>query len=200
MSSYLAFRYIERDDVEFFAGIKHRPIVRINPEEKVLVKDEHDTDTELQKVFNGLKGERLGLLLSGGMDSAVLASYMKGMDAYTFRFLGGEFQKDELQRAERFAAYNGMNLHYVDINWESVNEALPIVMKSKGAPVHSIEPQLYVAAMQAKKDGITRLIIGDGSDYVFGGMDKLLSRDWNYEVYKKALPFVSLRHRHLLRG
>ena len=191
MSSYLAFRYIERDDVEFFAGIKHRPIVRINPEEKVLVKDEHDTDTELQKVFNGLKGERLGLLLSGGMDSAVLASYMKGMDAYTFRFLGGEFQKDELQRAERFAAYNGMNLHYVDINWESVNEALPIVMKSKGAPVHSIEPQLYVAAMQAKKDGITRLIIGDGSDYVFGGMDKLLSRDWNYEDWKNRFIYLN---------
>lgn len=191
MSSYLAFRYIERDEAEFFDGVKHRPIVRIKSDEKVLVRDDKDTDREIQKVFDGLKGERLGLLLSGGMDSAVLASYMKGMDAYTFRFLGGEFQKDELARAERFAAYNGMTLHYVDINWEAVQEALPIVMNTKGAPVHSIEPQLYVAAMQAKRDGITRLIIGDGSDYVFGGMDKLLSRDWNYEDWKNRFIYLN---------
>lgn len=191
MSSYLAFRYIERDDMDFVEGITHRPIVRIAPDVKVLVKDEKDTDTEIQKVFDNLKCERLGLLLSGGMDSAVLASYMKGMDAYTFRFLGGEFQKDELHRAERFAAYNGITLHYVDINWDLVSAALPIVMKSKGAPVHSIEPQLYVAAMQAKKDGITRLIIGDGSDYVFGGMDKLLSRDWNYEDWKNRFIYLN---------
>lgn len=191
MSSYLAFRYIERDGAEFFEGMHHRPIVRIAADEKVLVHDEKDTDSEIQKVFDSLQGERLGLLLSGGMDSAILASYMKGMDAYTFRFLGGEYQKDELLRAERFAAYNHMTLHYVDINLESVNKALPIVMKSKGAPVHSIEPQLYVAAMQAKKDGITRLIIGDGSDYVFGGMDKLLSRDWNYEDWKNRFIYLN---------
>lgn len=191
MSSYLAFRYIERDDMDFFDGIKHRSIVRIPESEKVLVANSVDTDEAIQKVFNELKGERLGLLLSGGMDSATLASYMKGCDAYTFRFLGGEFQKEELQRAERFAAYNQMTLHYVDINWEEVQKVLPIVMRSKGAPVHSIEPQLYIAATQAKKDGITRLIIGDGSDYVFGGMDKLLSKDWKYEEWKNRFIYIN---------
>ena len=191
MSSYLAFRYIERDDVDFYDGIKHRPIVRIPDSEKVLVKNSDETDIAIQNVFDQLKGERLGLLLSGGMDSATLASYMKGCDAYTFRFLGGEFQKEELQRAERFAEYNHMTLHYVDINWEAVQKALPIVMQSKGAPVHSIEPQLYIAAKQAQKDGITRLIIGDGSDYVFGGMDKLLSKDWKYEEWKDRFIYVN---------
>ena len=191
MSSYLAFRYIERDDMDFYDGVTHRPIVRIPESEKVLVKDSVETDAAIQEVFNQLKGEKLGLLLSGGMDSATLASYMKGCDAYTFRFLGGEFQKEELQRAERFATYNQMTLHYVDINWEAVQKALPIVMKSKGAPVHSIEPQLYIAAKQAQEDGITRLIIGDGSDYVFGGMDKLLSKDWTYEEWKNRFIYLN---------
>ena len=197
MSSYLAFRYIERDDVDFYDRIKHRPIVRIPDSEKVLVKNSDETDIAIQNVFDQLKGERLGLLLSGGMDSATLASYMKGCDAYTFRFLGGEFQKEELQRAERFAEYNHMTLHYVDINWEAVQKALPIVMQSKGAPVHSIEPQLYIAAKQAQKDGITRLIIGDGSDYVFGGMDKLLSKDWKYEEWKNR--FIYLNPNNILK-
>ncbi len=191
MSSYLAFRYIEKADVEFYEGVKHRTNVYINPAEKVLVKDAQETDVAIQKVFDSLKGERLGLLLSGGMDSAILASYMHGCDAYTFRFLGGEFQKEELNRAEKFAAYYGLTLHYVDINWDSVLEALPHVIASKGAPVHSIEPQLYVAAQQAKRDGVSRLIIGDGSDYVFGGMDKLMSRDWNYSDWKERFTYLN---------
>ena len=191
MSSYLAFRYIEKADVEFYEGAKHRTNVYINPAEKVLVKDAQETDVAIQKVFDSLKGERLGLLLSGGMDSAILASYMHGSDAYTFRFLGGEFQKEELNRAEKFAAYYGLTLHYVDINWDSVLEALPHVIASKGAPVHSIETQLYVAAQQAKRDGVSRLIIGDGSDYVFGGMDKLMSRDWNYSDWKERFTYLN---------
>lgn len=190
MSSYLAFRYIEKEGMEFAEGLQHRTNVQINPAKIVKVKNAAETGAEIQEVFDSLKGERLGLLLSGGMDSAILASYMRGCDAYTFRFLGGEFQKDELQRAERFVAYNGMTLHYVDINWEAMVEALPFVMASKGAPVHSIEPQLYIAAKQAQADGITRIIIGDGADYVFGGMDKLLSRDWNYTDWKNRFFYL----------
>lgn len=190
MSSYLAFRYIEKEGMEFAEGLQHRTNVQINSAKIAKVRNAEETGAEIQRVFGSLKGERLGLLLSGGMDSAILASYMRGCDAYTFRFLGGEFQKDELQRAERFAAYNGMTLHYVDINWEAMVEALPYVMASKGAPVHSIEPQLYIAAKQAQADGITRIIIGDGADYVFGGMDKLLSRDWNYSDWKNRFSYL----------
>lgn len=190
MSSYLAFRYIEKEGVEFAEGIRHRENVRINPKKKVPVRNAKETGAEIQKVFDSLKGERLGLLLSGGMDSAILASYMRGCDAYTFRFLGGEFQGDELRRAEICASHNEMNLHYVDINWDTIVEALPYVMISKGAPVHSIEPQLYIAAKQTQADEITRIIIGDGADYVFGGMDKLLSCDWNYTDWKNRFSYL----------
>ena len=59
----------------------------------------------------------------------------------------------------------------------------PIVMRHKFAPVHSIEPQIYFAAQQAKKDGITMMVIGDGADYVFGGMDGLLGKNYGYREY-----------------
>ena len=64
-------------------------------------------------------------------------------------------------------------------------------MEHKGAPVHSIEPQLYVAAKQAQKDGITMLVIGDAADYVFGGMDGLLSKNWSYDQYVKRSVYVN---------
>ena len=56
-------------------------------------------------------------------------------------------------------------------------------MRRKCAPVHSIEPQLLQAALQAKADGVEVLLIGDGSDYVFGGMDKLLAKDWDFDEF-----------------
>jgi asparagine synthetase B (glutamine-hydrolysing) len=136
------------------------------------------------------KYKRIGILLSGGMDSSILASYLRGADAYTFRFLGGEYQKEELARAETYASINNMTLHYVDIGWNTVEEYLDKVMISKGGPVHSIEPQICQAAIQAKRDGIDLMIIGDASDYIFGGMDKLLSKDWSYEEFVKRYFYI----------
>ncbi len=190
MSSYLAFRYIERDDMDFYEGLQHHNIPAPAADKLTYVHTAADIDAAIQKVFDSLKGEKLGICLSGGMDSAILASYLRGYDAYTFRFLGGEFQKEELSRAEYYANYYGLTLHYVDIDWQTVSKYLTIVMRAKNAPVHSIEPQLYQAALQAKADGITRLIIGDASDYVFGGMDQLLSQDWSFDAFQKRYTFL----------
>ena len=191
MSSYLALRYVEKHDIGFFDGMLPRKNVHIDESTKIKVQNAVDVNNAIQDTFDKLQDEKIGLLLSGGMDSAILATYMKGKDAYTFRFLGGTYQQEELARAERFAAYCDMHLHYVDINWEVIQNALPIVLQSKGAPVHSIEPQLYIAAKQAQGDGITRLIIGNGSDYIFGGMDKLLSKDWTKQEFIQRYTYLN---------
>lgn len=101
MSSYLVFRYIERDDTDFFEGLHHRNF--IPPQNRIEVFSAKDIDAALIKNFSKLSDKKLGLMLSGGMDSAILASYMSGCDAYTFRFLDGNFQSDELRRAEYYA-------------------------------------------------------------------------------------------------
>ena len=190
MSSYLAFRYIEQEGMDFYEGLCHENIPLPNSELFTYVRTADDIDVAIQKVFDSLKGEKLGICLSGGMDSAILASYMRGCDAYTFRFLGGEYQKEELARAEYYAKYYNLNLHYVDINWETVEKCLEPVVREKNAPVHSIEPQLYQAALQAKQDGVTRLIVGESSDLIFGGMDQLLSKDWSVEDFQKRYTFL----------
>lgn len=190
-SSYLAFRYIEDDNMNFFDGLNHQNINPISNEKKILVKTSKDIDEAIKKQFEQFKGKKLGIMLSGGMDSAILASYMPGCDAYTFRFLNGKFQQFELEKAEYYAKYYGLKLHYVDINWEdTVEKNLDIVMKRKNAPVHSIEPQLYQGAMQAKKDGVEVLVVGESSDLVFGGMDGLLAKDWTFDEFVKRYTFL----------
>ncbi len=191
MSSYLAFRYIEKEDKDFKDGEFHKNIKIIPENEKILVYTADDIDNEIKKCFDKLKDEKLGIFLSGGMDSAILASYMPGCDAYTFRFLNGDFQKEELARAEYYAKTYGLKLHYIDIDWNTTVEGyVDACMEAKKAPVHSIEPQLLQGAIQAKKDGITKMVIGESSDLVFGGMDKLLAKDWTFEEFKKRYTFT----------
>lgn len=190
MSSYMAFRYIEDDDKEFYDGMKHNNIKPLADTERILVHTVDDIDREIGKQMEQFKDKKKGILLSGGMDSAIVASYLRGSDAYTFRFLGGAFQKEELARAEYYARYYGLNLHYVDITWDTVISHLDACMKAKCAPVHSIEPQILQAALQAKADGIEMMFVGESSDLIFGGMDGLLAKDWTFDEFMNRYIFT----------
>lgn len=190
MSSYLAYRYIEDDDKEFYDCAHHKNIKPLPDKERILVKTADDVDREIGNQIEQFKDKKKGILLSGGMDSAIVASYLSGSDAYTFRFLNGEFQKEELFRAEYYAKYYGLKLHYVDISWDTVVTHLEPVMKAKCAPVHSIEPQILQAALQAKADGIELMFVGESSDLIFGGMDGLLAKDWTFDEFMERYIFT----------
>lgn len=175
--------------MDFYPDVFHRTYKLKNKKESV--GNVQEVDCILKEQFDRLKNKKIGILLSGGMDSACLASYMPGSDAYTFRFLNGRFQENELRRAEFYADYYGLKLHYVDIDWDTIKGSIKKLIKHKGAPLHSIEPQIYQAALQAKRAGIELMIIGDAADSVFGGLDKLLSKDWTYDAFKKRYSFLN---------
>lgn len=189
MSSYLTFRHIIRPDMDFFAGIEHKEIELQPDDQKVKVNTWEEAHSHIQKVMSASVHEKTALLLSGGMDSGVLAAYMpRGTVAYTFSFPDCGCP-DESERAKVYADKNGLELRTVEITWEKMKRYTPILMQHKGEPVHSIEPQIYAAAMQAQKDGITKMVIGDGADYVFGGMDKLLAKDWTFDEFVKRYSY-----------
>ena len=191
MSSYLAFRYIEDCTKDFYFGRYHKNIAPVLDKDRILVKTADDIDRAIKMQIDEFKGVKKGILLSGGMDSAIVASYLTGSDAYTFRFLGGDFQREELLRAEYYADYYKLKLHYVDISWDTVIMYLDAVMEAKCAPVHSIEPQILQAALQAKEDNVQIMFVGESSDLIFGGMDGLLSKDWDYEEFKERYIFTN---------
>lgn len=190
MSSYMAFRYIENDEKDFYPGMYHENIKPVPDPQRILVHTSEDIDREIGRQMEQFKDKKKGILLSGGMDSAIVASYLGGSDAYTFRFLGGEYQQEELKRAEYYADYYGLTLHYVDITWDTVISHLEPVMKAKAAPVHSIEPQILQAALQAKNDGIEMIFVGESSDLIFGGMDGLLAKDWTFDEFMNRYIFT----------
>lgn len=190
MSSYLTFRHIICPDMDFFHHMTHREIGLASDAQKTAVSSWKDVHAYLQKTMCEQVDSKTAILLSGGMDSAVLASYMpKGTTAYTFTFPDCGCP-DEQANARIYAEYNSLKLKPVEITWEKMQRYTPVLMQHKGEPVHSIEPQIYAAALQARADGITKMVIGDGADYVFGGMDKLLSRDWSFPDFVKRYSYV----------
>lgn len=184
LSSYMAFRYTY-NDCEYFDGMHHQNFVPIADEEKIGIGNAVDIiNTIGEKVDRLLQsGRRVGIMLSGGMDSSIIASFLpKGCHAYTFGSASGVFNAD-LERSKLYCERLGLIQHIVDISYDDFLEYTPKVMERKGGPVHSIEPQIYKAALMAKADGVDMMLIGDGADYVFGGMDKIISKDWGYEEF-----------------
>ncbi len=193
LSSFMAFRFIWKDGVDFCEGFQHKNFRPIDDKDRIGVRSSEDLDREIRIQFEELysKYDNIGILLSGGIDSANLASYLKpGSHAYTFTSSCGVFDAD-LARAQYYSEMWKLNHHLVDISFEDFKRYAPIVMGYKYAPVSSIEVQIYKAARMAKEDGVQLMIVGESADLVFGGMDKLISPEWTFDEFKDRYTFLS---------
>jgi asparagine synthetase B (glutamine-hydrolysing) len=192
LSSYIAYRYIWRDGVDFAEGFQHKNYLPVPDDERIPVKTSEDIDREIQLQFDELykKYDSIGILLSGGMDSANLATYLKpGSHAYTFNSVSGVFDAD-VQRAQTYCRKLQLQHHLIDITMDDYEKYTPLVMRHKFAPVHSIEPQIFKAAEIAKNDGVQLMIVGESADLIFGGMDKLISPQWTFDAFVKRYTFL----------
>lgn len=192
LSSYIAFRYIWKDGVDFCDGFQHNNYRPADNSERIAVKTSEDIDREIQRQFDELysRYQHIGILLSGGMDSANLAAYLKpGSHAYTFSSTSGECDAD-MERAKTYCSKWKLQHHLIDITMADYEKYTPIVMRHKFAPVHSIEPQIYKAAEMARQDGVQLMIVGESSDLIFGGMDKLISPEWTFEGFVNRYTFL----------
>ncbi len=187
LSSYLTFRYVTRADAQWIPGVSPTlPELRNLPRTPV---------RHAEQILETLRarlpvGPTAGLLLSGGIDSAILAQLLpQGTRAYTIRFVA-EGAIDETAQAARYAEQAGLRLTVVEVHWEHYLEHIDELMLRKRAPLHAIEVALFVAASAARADGVKQLLVGNGADSTFGGMDKLLSRDWSLEEFIRRYTFV----------
>lgn len=193
LSSYIAFRYLWKEGVEFSEGFQHANFRPLPANNRILVNTAREIDQEIQKQFNELyrRYDRIGILLSGGMDSANLATYLKpGSHAYTFSSrLTAVFDQD-IERAQVYCARLDLQHHLINIDFDDYQKYTPFVIRHKFAPVHSIEPQIYKAAEWAKRDGVQLMIVGESADLIFGGMDKLISPQWTFEDFVRRYTFL----------
>lgn len=189
-NAFLIYRYVPDETRSFsdsLASFYFHP-----PKEESHIKNLEDVERSIQEYINGIlaQGGRLGLALSGGIDSAILAKYVpKDTPTYTFRCVAPG-ALDETSQAQKYAQLCGLENQVIDITWENLVSYADVLMQHKGSPIHSIESQIYAAAMQAKKEGVTHLLFGENADIVFGGMDGLLSQDWTFDDFVKRYAYL----------
>ena len=191
MSSFLSFRYIKDENKDFYEGMFHRNYEPVANRYRVVCNSAAALGEEMERTMAIKATKRSAVLLSGGMDSAIVASFMpRGSIAYTFESKA-EGALNEVERAAQFAAQYGLIHKVVPIEWSDFDFYAPRLMKMKGAPIHSIEVQIYKAALMAKAEGVDCMFVGESADLIYGGMDKLLSKDWKYDEYKTRYAFVN---------
>jgi asparagine synthase (glutamine-hydrolysing) len=119
----------------------------------------------------------VGLLLSGGIDSALLLALMnlygKSWRTYTVGY-GENFADDELADAADTAAALSSEHTAVLLNRETFEETLPRIVACMEEPVAtpSIVP-MYFVCERARKD-VKVALIGQGPDELYGGYNRHL--------------------------
>ena len=95
ISSFLALRFTEMPDVDFTDKLKYRRPEMPPDDNRILVKTAEDIDNALKSQIDAVKAKykKIGIFLSGGMDSSILASYLPGIDHILFGSLEEIFSK-----------------------------------------------------------------------------------------------------------
>lgn len=191
MSHYLAFRFIKDENINFFDGLSHTVFKPRDEREIAPVSTIDEMDSIIRTKINEFYiPNKTAVLLSGGIDSAILASYLpEGTKAYTFKCIANG-AIDETAQARKYCDTYKLDHEIIEMNWTDFEELAPEILKADGVPFHSIEVQLLKAAKYAKSQGIERFIIGESADLIFGGMDKLIGKDWNFEEFYNRYNFV----------
>lgn len=116
----------------------------------------------------------LGLLLSGGLDSSVIAVEMArvlGGDLHTFSAGFEETDYDESELAAHVARRVGSRHHPVRIA-PDVAESLPRLVLRYGEPFADSSALAVEAVARAVRPHVRVVLGGDGGDEVFGGYDR----------------------------
>ena len=120
------------------------------------------------------KNKKIGLFFSGGIDSLVLANYLKKLN-YNFTCYTVAFDKnsEDLKIAKEIAKELDLNLKYIVINQKNIPNYLKKIvslLKTTNPIQVSVALTIYAASELAKKDDV--VLSGLGSDEIFGGYSR----------------------------
>lgn len=128
------------------------------------------------------------ILLSGGLDTSILASILsanKEAEAFTVAMEGGT----DLDYARKVAELLDMEHHVIHVSQKELFDRIPEVIKSLGSfdPAIPNDLAIYMGLIKAKRKGIKSIITGDAADELFAGYKYMqtLSGDYlqNYTKY-----------------
>ena len=146
---------------------------------------------DAEEAIDYLKGrlsdlEDAAILLSGGMDSAILLPFMpKSTTAYTIYHDNLE-EDSEVEIARKYCEKFGIKHKAIAIKPQNYLDSMDALMINKKMPLSPAEPIFYLASKVAVEDGFKRVITGAGADTCHGGFIKH-RRKYTISSYIKRL-------------
>jgi asparagine synthase (glutamine-hydrolysing) len=142
----------------------------------------------------------VGIFLSGGIDSSLIAHYASKQDAYSkpialcVKFSNSEF--DEYEFANLIAESKGLKLFPIDVNASGLNE-IHVATNNVGEPFtdSSIINQFFLS--KAAKKYATVFLTGDGGDEAFAGYNEYLFCNRFKSVFPFLIPVAQFATRNL---
>jgi asparagine synthase (glutamine-hydrolysing) len=135
----------------------------------------------------------LGVFLSGGVDSSLIAAYMKKLtqDVTSFTVNYSNYKNDETQFAEKVGEFLDIKTHFREFKDLKVKKYFQEITEYMDEPMAdpAILPLYFIA--KAAKSQITVALSGDGGDEIFGGYPKYIAQI-AAERYKIFKPLVSV--------
>ena len=134
-----------------------------------------------------------GAFLSGGLDSSTVVGVLQGLqdtpaDAYAIGFDAEGF--DEMEYARATADHFGARLHAYYVTPQDVLDAIPKVARAYDEPFGNASAiPAYYCARQAREDGKTRLLAGDGGDEIFAGNARYAKQKL-FALYERVPPLL----------
>jgi asparagine synthase (glutamine-hydrolysing) len=146
----------------------------------------------------------LGVFLSGGLDSSVVAALttkLRGEPVKAFSVGYDEVAYSELPYARLVARHIGAEYHEVRVGWQDFFGTLPKLIWHEDEPLAwPSSVSLYFVAKLAREH-VTVVLTGEGSDETLAGYARYATTLWNTRMqrYYRCLLPAALRH-SLRRG
>jgi asparagine synthase (glutamine-hydrolysing) len=135
----------------------------------------------------------LGMFLSGGLDSSLIAALMRreiGGRLNTFSVGYAERESSELEGAREVARHLDCEHHEVELSAERFWELLPRMVWHEDEPVRFPSSLALFAVAEAARSKVKVVLTGEGSDELFAGYAKYWATLWNQRFDRAGLRWV----------
>jgi len=132
----------------------------------------------------------IGLLLSGGIDSALVAALAKEMDVelpcFTVGF-GSKHNECEIDNAADTANFLGLPFNKIQVNSEDLKNSLSEIAKTIEEPLGTTSVMPMWHLVQRARENVTVVLTGQGSDEPWGGYFR-----YQVELLRNRIPWTFL--------
>jgi asparagine synthase (glutamine-hydrolysing) len=132
-------------------------------------------ENSIKKRIRGL--EKIGLIFSGGVDSTIIASFLKKEEIETTLYTVGTKNSSDFQFAKKAADILDLELKKLEVNEEIVQNSLEPVLEAIeefNIMKIGVAMPLYLASKMASDDKLKVVLSGQGADELFGGYHRYL--------------------------